>query len=1022
MDDDTASTFGGDQTTVSGLVRARKHNPLLRFHKSIIRDIAGPEEDDLLVLAKGLGMRRIICNLMKLYDGERNLVLLVNASTNDETGLGEELSTMGVRKPGLRVVGHEMQSKARKSLYESGGLISVTSRILIVDMLTNNIPTDLITGMIVLHAERVTANSIETFIIRLYRQKNLNGFLKAFSDEPESFTFGISPLQNTMKNLCLRKVHLWPRFHEKVHESLGQRRADVIELYQPLSPLMSSIQGAIIECMEATLAELRRSNTTLDIDDFTVENALFRNFDKIVRSQLDPVWHRVGPKTRKLVGDLQELRRLLTYLLSYDSVTYNSYLETIIASNSTTQGAAKQNQSPWLYLDAANTLFQSAKKRAYITISKDKPWPTSAPTDDNEEDWAALRDAESDHNGYPIIQKKKQKWPAGVQPVLEELPKWKLLGDVLEEIETEIAYGPEIDLTSTASNAVLVLCNSERTCSQLREYLSTMQPFTPGQHNETEGAGRTMMERLLRTYFYWKNGLRDISQTFKRNLTADKEDQLNVVGQEGPTANGRTGQPGYRRGGVPPNKRRRTRAGSTSASSSRSQKKEDRAIAGQEDLENEVIEISDFTRSSLTSTNDFLEDSGERIDGHGLSLDPTQTLLAPSAQETLTDAFNDQDYDEFYGLLEPEEVVIVRPYGGDDDELVLAELRPRFVVMYDPDPAFVRRIEVYKCSNPGLGVRVYFMMYSDSVEEQRYLSGLRREKNAFERLIREKSNMIIPMTEHPRAPHHIESRARSITSISSRNAGGATNIEPARVIVDMREFRSNLPSLLHAADMLVIPATLTVGDYIITPTMCVERKSVPDLIQSFNSGRLFTQCEQMTMHYGQPILLIEFEENKSFQLQTIVEQRSITKDKKAPLPGPTGIDPTTVQSKLVLLTLAFPRLRIIWSSSTQATVDIIADLKMNHPEPDLLKAITIGGDEDGESGAGGEGSGLYNTTSQEMLRAMPGITSGNWKLVSSRVDSIRDLCDVESEDAMKEVIGGQEQGKACWDFINKDAR
>jgi DNA excision repair protein ERCC-4 len=165
------------------------------------------------------------------------------------------------------------------------------------------------------------------------------------------------------------------------------------------------------------------------------------------------------------------------------------------------------------------------------------------------------------------------------------------------------------------------------------------------------------------------------------------------------------------------------------------------------------------TRSSLTSTNDFMEDSGRRVDGHGLSVDPTQTLLAPSAQETLTDAFDDQDYDEFYGLLEPEEVVIVRPYGGDDDELVLSELRPRFVVMYDPDPAFVRRIEVrnqfssshyvvdwtapllqvYKCSNPGLGVRVYFMMYSDSVEEQRYLSGLRREKNAFERLIREKS-------------------------------------------------------------------------------------------------------------------------------------------------------------------------------------------------------------------------------------------------------------------------------------------
>jgi hypothetical protein len=54
----------------------------------------------------------------------------------------------------------------------------------------------------------------------------------------------------------------------------------------------------------------------------------------------------------------------------------------------------------------------------------------------------------------------------------------------------------------------------------------------------------------------------------------------------------------------------------------------------------------------------------------------------------------------------------------------------------------------------------------------------------------------------------------------------------------MREFRSTLPSLLHASGLLVIPATLTVGDYIITPDICVERKSIPDLIQSFNSGRL----------------------------------------------------------------------------------------------------------------------------------------------------------------------------------------
>jgi DNA excision repair protein ERCC-4 len=94
---------------------------------------------------------------------------------------------------------------------------------------------------------------------------------------------------------------------------------------------MQQIQGAVIECMEATLGELKRSCTNVscsatirycnwsewlffqvDLDDFTVENALFRNFDRIVRHQLDPVWHRVGNKTKKLVADLTQLRQLLT--------------------------------------------------------------------------------------------------------------------------------------------------------------------------------------------------------------------------------------------------------------------------------------------------------------------------------------------------------------------------------------------------------------------------------------------------------------------------------------------------------------------------------------------------------------------------------------------------------------------------------------------------------------------------------------------------------------------------------------
>jgi DNA excision repair protein ERCC-4 len=119
--------------------------------------------------------------------------------------------------------------------------------------------------------------------------------------------------------------------------------------------------------------------------------------------------------------------------------------------------------------------------------------------------------------------------------------------------------------------------------------------------------------------------------------------------------------------------------------------------------------------------------------------------------------------------------------------------------------------------------------------------------------------MAIPHEAEYRAGEENE-RVASIRTTSSRAAGGGkqgaegpsrVRILPAsssndsltgggwQVIVDIREFRSALPSVLHAQGFQVVPIQIWVGDYIITPEMCVERKSLPDLIQSFTSGRLY---------------------------------------------------------------------------------------------------------------------------------------------------------------------------------------
>jgi len=116
----------------------------------------------------------------------------------------------------------------------------------------------------------------------------------------------------------------------------------------------------------------------------------------------------------------------------------------------------------------------------------------------------------------------------------------------------------------------------------------------------------------------------------------------------------------------------------------------------------------------------------------------------------------------------------------------------------------------------------------------------------------------------------------------------------------------------------------------------------------------YTQCELMSVHYKTPVLLIEFEEDKAFSLdvspvvirnpismlradfQVVSDMKSYAKPtnkypKKKP-GAPTEPDYSiTIQSKITLLILTFPRVRIIWSSSPYATTEIFNDLKRITP-------------------------------------------------------------------------------------------
>ena len=54
----------------------------------------------------------------------------------------------------------------------------------------------------------------------------------------------------------------------------------------------------------------------------------------------------------------------------------------------------------------------------------------------------------------------------------------------------------------------------------------------------------------------------------------------------------------------------------------------------------------------------------------------------------------ESDFDSSYGLLQPEETVLIRAYSDDTDDRMLTEIKPKFIVMFEPDMDFVRRVEV----------------------------------------------------------------------------------------------------------------------------------------------------------------------------------------------------------------------------------------------------------------------------------------------------------------------------------------
>jgi len=303
---------------------------------------------------------------------------------------------------------------------------------------------------------------------------------------------------------------------------------------------------------------------------------------------------------------------------------------------------------------------------------------------------------------------------------------------------------------------------------------------------------------------------------------------------------------------------------------------------------------------------------------------------------------------------------------------------------------FFRQCEVYRASNPGAPLRVYMLFYADSIEESKYITSLDKEEKSFAKLIHEKSIMSIPEEQDGKTEIKIVPQIE----VSSTRKGGAKYQQLTggkKIYIDSREFRSALPAILHQRQLEIHPATLDVGDYLLSPEICVERKSISDLIQSFASGRLYNQIKSLCRYYKNPVLLIEFNEDQAFTLEEFIDEE---------------ISFTSLISKIVILTKHFPTLRLFWCSSPYATADLFEELKKNKSDPNLILDSNIADCEE-----------ELQDSPNDILQHLPGMNTQNCPIIMANVKNLHELSQMSAVQ-LGELIG-KKSGQLLYEFFNR---
>jgi len=214
------------------------------------------------------------------------------------------------------------------------------------------------------------------------------------------------------------------------------------------------------------------------------------------------------------------------------------------------------------------------------------------------------------------------------------------------------------------------------------------------------------------------------------------------------------------------------------------------------------------------------------------------------------------------GLTQKEQSIIIKKFKEGEYNILIATSVAEegldipstdLVVFYEPIPSEIRAIQRRGRTARKMPGKVIILITKGTSDEGYYWSSKRKEKRMRSELelIRSKiSKKFEDVETLYNKKIEAKSNQKTLTDYHKKE-------NKVKIIVDHREYRSNVVRNLTIKGAFVEPQQLDIGDYILSSRIGVERKKIDDFLESLIDGKLFKQIAQLRDAYSRPVMILE---------------------------------------------------------------------------------------------------------------------------------------------------------------------